>query len=109
MDFAYGRLRSLFIAVKRMASRSSACVIEPILLIHGGAGKITDERRAGKIKGCKLAVTKGYKILEEGGSVIDAVEAAIHVMEEDENFNAGIPRIILVWPYAKIVGRCGKK
>lgn len=58
-------------------------------MVHGGAGDIPDSRVPGKINGVKLAANEGYKILNQGGSALDAVEAAIRIMEDDENFNAG--------------------
>lgn len=64
------------------------------IVIHGGAGTILpifmtpdleDEYRA-KLK---ESLNAGYKILESGGSSLDAVEAAILVMEDSPLFNAG--------------------
>lgn len=63
--------------------------MEPIVLVHGGAGDIPDSRVALKITGVKKAASVGYKILKNGGSVIDAVEEAVKAMEDDEAFNAG--------------------
>lgn len=63
--------------------------MEPIVLVHGGAGDIPDSRVPLKIAGVKKAVTLGYKILKNGGSVLDAVEEAVKSMEDDEAFNAG--------------------
>ena len=65
-------------------------MIEPIILVHGGAGDIPQCRVPAKIDGVKQAVRAGYKILLTGGSALDAVEAAVRVMEDDEAFNAGI-------------------
>lgn len=66
----------------------------PILLIHGGAGDITDARVEGKFKGIKDALRAAWKHLEPGGaetssSALNAVEAAVRSMELDESFNAG--------------------
>lgn len=63
--------------------------MEPIVIVHGGAGDIPDNRVQPKILGCKLAASLGYKKLHNGGSVLDAVEAAVVSMENDEVFNAG--------------------
>lgn len=63
--------------------------MEPIVLVHGGAGDIVDSRVPGKIAGVKLAATRGYQKLKDGGSVLDAVEAAVRSMEDDPVFNAG--------------------
>lgn len=64
-------------------------MVEPVVLVHGGAGNISNDRIPGKILGVKLAATEGYSVLKNGGSVLDAVERAIRIMEDDENFNAG--------------------
>ena len=40
-------------------------------------------------EGMKEAVRAGYKILNDTGSVLDALEAAVRVMEDNEVFNAG--------------------
>ncbi|EDW00443.1 probable isoaspartyl peptidase/L-asparaginase GA20639 [Drosophila grimshawi] len=65
----------------------------PVLLIHGGAGDITDSRIAGKFKGIKEALRFAWKHLEPtspaSSSALDAVEAAVNSMELDESFNAG--------------------
>jgi beta-aspartyl-peptidase (threonine type) len=71
-----------------MASR------EPILLIHGGAGAITraeatPEREAGIRAALKGSLETGYAVLSRGGSALDAVEAAVRVMEDSPFFNAG--------------------
>lgn len=63
--------------------------IEPIVLVHGGAGNIPDSRDRGKLVGCKLATKLGYEKLQSGGSVLEAVEEAVRSMELDEYFNAG--------------------
>lgn len=63
--------------------------MQPIILVHGGAGKITTDKIPGKLAGVKLAVKEGYKILKNGGSIVDAVEKAVNIMEEDEHFNCG--------------------
>ncbi|XP_016983911.2 probable isoaspartyl peptidase/L-asparaginase CG7860 [Drosophila rhopaloa] len=65
----------------------------PVLLIHGGAGDISDSRIVGKFVGIKQALRSAWGLLspENGseGSALDAVEAAVRSMELDENFNAG--------------------
>lgn len=63
--------------------------MEPIVLVHGGAGEIPDSRIQGKLNGCKAAAKEGYRVLKNGGSVLDAVEAAVKIMEDEEAFNAG--------------------
>ncbi len=65
-----------------------------ILVIHGGAGTIlksnmTDEKEKLYKQGLQNAMNAGQKILQEGGTALDAVEATIEVLEDDSLFNAG--------------------
>ena len=64
------------------------------LVIHGGAGviekaKITPEREKAIRGALDHALASGSKILAGGGTALDAVEAAVRVLEDDPNFNAG--------------------
>jgi beta-aspartyl-peptidase (threonine type) len=64
------------------------------IVIHGGAGTIlrehmTPDLEAAYTEGLKTAVDTGYAVLEEGGSAINAVKAAIVVLEDNILFNAG--------------------
>jgi L-asparaginase / beta-aspartyl-peptidase len=64
------------------------------LVIHGGAGNIsreamTPEREAAAHAGLRAALQAGHAVLERGGSSLDAVVAAINVLEDDPTFNAG--------------------
>src|SRR5213593_1138619 len=64
------------------------------LAIHGGAGtiersKMTPEREGEYRAGLERALGAGYEILKGGGSSLDAVEAAVRVLEDDPHFNAG--------------------
>src|SRR5690606_36817150 len=62
----------------------------PRLLIHGGAGTIRDEDRAAYEAGLGAARDAGRRGLAAGGSAVEAVLAAVSVMEDDpEAFNAG--------------------
>src|SRR5437773_8299083 len=61
----------------------------PVLLVHGGAWAIPDERVEAHLRGVRAALAAGWRALERGGSSIDAVEAAIMVMEDDDTFDAG--------------------
>lgn len=64
--------------------------IEPVVLVHGGAGATSKRRINAKLKGVKKAASCGYDALKRGGSAIDAVEAAIRSFESDPVFNCGI-------------------
>ena len=64
------------------------------LVIHGGAGVIlpgsmTAEMEAAFINALNTSLTAGAAILRDGGSALDAVEAAVLTMEDDGLFNAG--------------------
>ena len=61
----------------------------PVILVHGGAGATPEDLFEAKFNGMKEAVRAGHKVLMEAGNVLDAVEAAIRVMEDDPAFNAG--------------------
>jgi beta-aspartyl-peptidase (threonine type) len=65
-------------------------MVEPVVLVHGGAGNIPINRVEPKLVGVRRAARRGYKVLCSGGSVIDAVQSAVQYMEEDEAFNAGL-------------------
>ncbi len=59
------------------------------IVVHGGAGTLMPERRAVVEAGCKEAALAGWRILQAGGAALDAVEAAVRVLEDNPNFNAG--------------------
>jgi len=64
------------------------------LAVHGGAGVIergdlTPEKEAAYRSSLNAALAAGSKVLAGGGSSLDAVEAAIRVLEDDPLFNAG--------------------
>lgn len=77
-------------AIAQAADTSRAFAI----VIHGGAGAIppqemTAEREAGIRAGLNAALDAGYAILERGGPSLDAVAAAVRVLEDNPQFNAG--------------------
>src|SRR4051812_45203248 len=64
------------------------------LVIHGGAGTIvkedmTPELEAAYQAGLTEALNAGFAVLEEGGSAVNAIKAAIVIMEDNILFNAG--------------------
>src|SRR5579862_5543378 len=63
--------------------------MKPALIVHGGAWDIPDEAIAACKSGCHRALTAGWSILNKGGSALDAVEAAVIVLEDDPVFDAG--------------------
>ncbi len=63
--------------------------MRPAIIVHGGAGRIPGGRHIALLEGCREAARLGWTVLVEGGSALDAVEAAVKFMEEDPAFNAG--------------------
>ena len=64
------------------------------IAIHGGAGAVprhtlTAEREQKYRDGLAAALDLGYSILDEGGSSLDAVTAAVRTLEDNPLFNAG--------------------
>jgi beta-aspartyl-peptidase (threonine type) len=62
---------------------------DPTLLVHGGAWAIPADARAAHEAGVRAALEAGYALLSLGRSAIDAVEAAVSVLEDDPAFDAG--------------------
>ncbi len=62
---------------------------DPTLLVHGGAWAIPADAAAAHEAGVRNALEAGYRILSRGGSAMDAVEAAVTVLEDDPTFDAG--------------------
>lgn len=61
----------------------------PVLVIHGGAWAIPDDMIDAHLNGVRRALDEGWHVLERGGKALDAVQAGIVSMEEDETFDAG--------------------
>jgi beta-aspartyl-peptidase (threonine type) len=63
--------------------------MKPTIIVHGGAHAIPAEDREAHREGCLAAVRAGWDALQRGGTAVDAVEAAVRVLEDDQTFNAG--------------------
>ena len=80
---------------RRRGSRGNAQALRPFgFVIHGGAGTIergrmTPEREAAYRSKLTEALLAGFAILERGGGGLDAVVAAITLLEDSPLFNAG--------------------
>ncbi|KAI5616253.1 isoaspartyl peptidase/L-asparaginase [Silurus asotus] len=61
----------------------------PVVVVHGGAGQIPNERAEASCAGVREAARKGYEILMSGGSAMDAVVEAVAMMENNPSYNAG--------------------
>lgn len=75
---------------------SSAALAEPriVLALHGGAGAMprtetSAELEAGMRADFARALKAGHAVLAEGGSALDAVTAAVVVLEDSPLYNAG--------------------
>eukprot|EP00606_Chrysophyceae_sp_TOSAG23-5_P001452 GSChrysophyteH2.ASY1.ANO1.1142.1 assembled CDS len=64
------------------------------IIVHGGAFAIPDSIVEASDVGCQNAVTAGYRVLARGGSAVDAVEAAVRVLENDPTFDAGYGSVL---------------
>jgi beta-aspartyl-peptidase (threonine type) len=63
----------------------------PAIVVHGGAGALphSAERIETMRAGAAAGIAAGYDVLAAGGSALDAVVAAVVVLEDDPVFNAG--------------------
>src|ERR1700756_2270560 len=68
---------------------SSPMPTKPILIVHGGAWAIPDDALAAHSEGVRHALRAGYALLERGATSVDAVDAAVAILEDDETFDAG--------------------
>jgi beta-aspartyl-peptidase (threonine type) len=71
-----------------IVSRSGASA-GVVILVHGGAGNVPEERRALHAEGCLRAARAAAEVLRGGGAALDAVERAVRALEDDRLFNAG--------------------
>src|ERR1700692_3724024 len=63
--------------------------MKPSLIVHGGAWDIPDEDVNACNEGGRRALAAGWNILASGGSALDAIQAAMIVLEDDPVFDAG--------------------
>ncbi len=67
----------------------------PCIAVHGGAGSLgpddaaTSTSEAPRVRGVRESAMAGWEILTRGGSALDAVEAAVRLLEDAPSFNAG--------------------
>lgn len=61
----------------------------PVIVVHGGAWCIPLEECEAHIAGCQHAAQLGWARLCQGDSALDAVEAAVQVLEDDPCYDAG--------------------
>ena len=73
--------------------------LRPVIVVHGGAGvpapqALEPAQRAAALAGLRAALTAGHHVLAVGGRALDAVEAAVRVLEDDPAFNAGVGAVL---------------
>ena len=76
------------------ATTTAGTPSDVVLVVHGGAGSIeevdmTDEEAEAYRAKLTEALRAGYEVIQNGGSSLDAVEAAIKPMEASRMFNSG--------------------
>lgn len=59
------------------------------IVVHGGAGDISPDHYEIARQGCHKAALVGWRVLQDGGSALDAVEAAVRALEDNPAYNAG--------------------
>ena len=64
------------------------------IIVHGGAWAIPDNEVAPHRNGCRNARNAGWDILAAGGSAMDAVEAAVRILEDDPTYDAGVGSVL---------------
>jgi beta-aspartyl-peptidase (threonine type) len=93
-----GKIRSVLSGAIMLTTLTAAAAAQQprhwAIVLHGGAGVIeraTMNPRTDAAYRASLAqaTQAGAQVLERGGSSLDAIEAAIHILEDDPLFNAG--------------------
>jgi len=88
------KLKYCFSILMLLASLNLQAQKKYVLVVHGGAGTIlkknmTPEKEAAYTAALTEALQQGYDAIKSGKTSLDAVEAAIHVLEDSPLFNAG--------------------
>jgi beta-aspartyl-peptidase (threonine type) len=63
--------------------------MRPALVVHGGCGAVSAEEETIRNEACERAADAGWRLLEAGGTAIDAAEAAVRSLEDEPALNAG--------------------
>ncbi|MFP4207840.1 MAG: isoaspartyl peptidase/L-asparaginase family protein [Wenzhouxiangella sp.] len=86
--------RLILIASLILISMTTAAQSPVAIAIHGGAGtiergKLSDAQESAIRAALDEAIEAGHRVLTEGGSSLDAVVAAVRILEDAPEFNAG--------------------
>jgi L-asparaginase / beta-aspartyl-peptidase len=83
----------LIVCVMALNVRAADQVTNFVLVLHGGAGvwrnELTPEREKESRETMRAALVAGQSILRTNGTSLDAVEAALRILEDSPLFNAG--------------------
>ncbi len=84
---------SRLLVLSLMLLAGQALAVEPVLVLHGGAGVekagLTPQDQAAARAAMESALRAGHAVLARGGSAVEAVAATITVLEDSPQFNAG--------------------
>jgi beta-aspartyl-peptidase (threonine type) len=61
----------------------------PALLVHGGCGTPPPGEEGPRVAACERSAEAGWRVLEQGGSALDAAEATVRALEDEPLLNAG--------------------
>ena len=93
------KMYKIIVLILLLSSCETNNKIEYAIVIHGGAGTILKENMSDELEVAykekiKEALEAGNHILKTNGTSIDAVEAAIIILEDSELFNAGVGSVL---------------
>ncbi len=61
----------------------------PAVIVHGGCGAVSESEAELRTQACENAAEAGWRVLQNGGSALDAIEAAVVSLEDEPLLNAG--------------------
>lgn len=65
-----------------------------VVVVHGGAWDVPQHMWDASVEGVKAAARRGHQVVSDGGSAVDAVEAAVVVLEDNPVFDAGTGSVL---------------
>ena len=63
--------------------------MKPALVVHGGCGTPPPGEEGPRSAACERSADAGWRVLQQGGGAVDAVEAAVRALEDEPLLNAG--------------------